>query len=109
MISKELSAALGFAVKEAKKRRHEYVCLEHVLFAITHDDGGVEIIESCGGNVINLKEKLTRFLDKRIESIPDEGEAGHHLVLKSDRVKIAPIPIRGIFSLTLLKFLYRSL
>ena len=28
---------LGFAVREAKKRRHEYVCMEHVLFAILHD------------------------------------------------------------------------
>ena len=55
MISKELSAALGFAVREAKKRRHEYVCLEHVLFAVIHDSRGVEIIESCGGNPENLK------------------------------------------------------
>ena len=42
MISKELSATLGFAVREAKKRRHEYVSVEHVLFAILHDDDGVE-------------------------------------------------------------------
>jgi ATP-dependent Clp protease ATP-binding subunit ClpA len=74
MISKELSAALGFAVKEAKKRRHEYVCLEHVLFAVIHDDGGVEVIENCGGNVDNLKEKLNRFLEDRIDSMPDDGE-----------------------------------
>eukprot|EP00828_Plagiopyla_frontata_P002978 TRINITY_DN10712_c0_g2_i1.p1 TRINITY_DN10712_c0_g2~~TRINITY_DN10712_c0_g2_i1.p1 ORF type:complete len:128 (+),score=14.46 TRINITY_DN10712_c0_g2_i1:42-425(+) len=44
MISKELSATLGFAVREAKKRRHEYVCVEHVLFAILHDAYGVEIL-----------------------------------------------------------------
>ena len=31
MISKELSATLGFAVREAKKRRHEYVSIEHIF------------------------------------------------------------------------------
>jgi ATP-dependent Clp protease ATP-binding subunit ClpA len=49
MISKELSATLGFAVREAKKRRHEYVSVEHVLFAILHDSSGLEIVEKCGG------------------------------------------------------------
>ncbi len=74
MISKELSAALGFAVREAKKRRHEYVCLEHVLFAILQDTGGSEMIESCGGNVINLKNKLDKFLTERFQRIPEGGE-----------------------------------
>ncbi|MBU1180846.1 MAG: hypothetical protein KKF00_01475, partial [Proteobacteria bacterium] len=40
MISKELSETLGHAVKEAKKRRHEYVGTEHLLFAIMHDNTG---------------------------------------------------------------------
>ena len=54
MISKELSATLGFAVKEAKRRRHEYVSIEHILFAILNDPNGIEIIENCGGDVDNL-------------------------------------------------------
>ncbi|MBW2678378.1 MAG: hypothetical protein JRD49_12540 [Deltaproteobacteria bacterium] len=49
MISKELSETLGFAVKEAKKRRHEYVSVEHVLFAVLHDETGIDIVEKCGG------------------------------------------------------------
>ncbi len=74
MISKELSAALGFAVREAKKRRHEYVCLEHVLFAVIHDSRGVEIIENCGGSPENLKINLDKFLNEQIESVPEDGE-----------------------------------
>ncbi|MBW2219237.1 MAG: ATP-dependent Clp protease ATP-binding subunit ClpA [Deltaproteobacteria bacterium] len=74
MISKELSATLGFAVREAKKRRHEYVCLEHVLFAIVHDNGGIDIIENCGGNVEKLKEKLNTFLSEKMESVSIEGD-----------------------------------
>ncbi len=74
MISKELSATLGFAVREAKKRRHEYVCLEHVLFAIVHDNDGIDIIENCGGNVEKLKEKLDTFLLEKMESVSIEGD-----------------------------------
>jgi len=74
MISKELSATLGFAVREAKKRRHEYVCIEHVLYAILHDSSGVEIIENCGGSVDRLKTELENYLADRIDSIPEDDE-----------------------------------
>ena len=74
MISKELSATLGFAVREAKKRRHEYVSVEHVLFAILHDPSGIEIIENCGGNVENLLSNIEGFFEEQIEKIPEGSE-----------------------------------
>ncbi len=74
MISKELTATLSFAVREAKRRRHDHVCLEHMLFAILHDELGVEIIESCGGSVDNLKGALDIFFRDRMEAVPDGRE-----------------------------------
>ncbi|MBW2634787.1 MAG: ATP-dependent Clp protease ATP-binding subunit ClpA [Deltaproteobacteria bacterium] len=74
MISKELSETLGFAVKEAKKRRHEYVSVEHVLFAVLHDETGIDIVEKCGGNVDNLKKSLEKFFEERMERLPEESE-----------------------------------
>jgi len=74
MISKELSATLGFAVREARKRRHEYVCIEHILFAILHDGTGTEIIETCGGSADKLKSNLENFFDDRMTRIPDGNE-----------------------------------
>jgi ATP-dependent Clp protease ATP-binding subunit ClpA len=74
MISKELSATLGFAVRDAKKRRHEHVCLEHVLFAILHDSEGIDIIENCGGNVETLKTELEAFFKERMEPITEGTE-----------------------------------
>jgi len=74
MISKELSATLGLAVKEAKKRRHEYVSTEHILFAILFDHTGIQIIEGCGGVVEELKRDLEKFFDERVESIPEGQE-----------------------------------
>ncbi len=74
MISKELSATLGFAVREAKKRRHEYVSVEHVLFAILHDSTGLEILEKCGGDVEKIKASLETFFENDMEMIPEESE-----------------------------------
>lgn len=74
MISKEVSATIGFAVREAKKRRHEYVCVEHMLFAILHDSGGREIIENCGGNIENLKNVLENFFNEQMETVSEDND-----------------------------------
>jgi ATP-dependent Clp protease ATP-binding subunit ClpA len=74
MISKELSVTLGFAVREAKRRRHEYVGIEHILFAILHDGNGVEIISGCGGDVEHLKGALENFFNEKMEVIPEGDE-----------------------------------
>lgn len=74
MISKELGATLGFAAREAKKRRHEYLSLEHVLFAVLNDSAGIKIIESCGGNIENLSKTVEDFLSDQMESVPEETE-----------------------------------
>jgi ATP-dependent Clp protease ATP-binding subunit ClpA len=74
MISKELSETLGFAVREARKRRHEYVCIEHLLFAILYDKNGMEIIENCGGNISNLRNALELFFSQRMISVPEGNE-----------------------------------
>ncbi|RPJ16426.1 MAG: AAA family ATPase, partial [Desulfobacteraceae bacterium] len=71
MISKALSETLGLAVKEAKKRRHEYVGTEHLLYAIMQDNTGTDIIENCGGNIENLSRSLENFFRMRVETVPE--------------------------------------
>ena len=74
MISKELSTALGFAVREAKKRRHEYVCVEHVLYAILNHETGLETIEKCGGSPDLIKDELEKFFDEKLTKIDTKDE-----------------------------------
>jgi ATP-dependent Clp protease ATP-binding subunit ClpA len=74
MISKDLSATLGFAVREAKKRRHEYVSVEHILFAILYDQIGIEIVENCGGHVESILGNIENFFEEKIEKIPEGSE-----------------------------------
>jgi ATP-dependent Clp protease ATP-binding subunit ClpA len=74
MISKELSSALGFAVREAKKRRHEYVCVEHVLFAILNHDSGSEIVKNCGVEPEKIKTDLEAFFNEKMTKIEKTEE-----------------------------------
>ncbi len=74
MISKELSATLGAAVKEAKKRRHEYVCVEHVLYAILKHGKGAETVKECGGNTENIKKNLDIFFKEKMEAMDEDKE-----------------------------------
>jgi len=71
MLSRELEKALGRALHEARSRRHEYLSVEHVLHAITHDPYGAEIIAACGGDVKSLRGALEQFLDRHIERVPE--------------------------------------
>ena len=74
MISKEFEATLGEALKEARERRHEYLCNEHVLFAILHDRRGAEILRACGGNLAHLQGQLEDFFQQELESTPEGQE-----------------------------------
>jgi ATP-dependent Clp protease ATP-binding subunit ClpA len=75
MISRELQITLQLAMTEALNRRHEYVCLEHLLYAMLHDVTTSNILQHCGADLESLKKKLQKFLDEELERIPK----GEHL------------------------------
>ena len=61
MFSEDLQVALSLAVREAMRRQHEFVTVEHFLYALIQDDTTQEIINACGGDVPELKEMLEDF------------------------------------------------
>ncbi len=73
MISRELQVTLQLAMTEAVNRRHEYVCLEHLLYAMLHDVTASGILTHSGANLDLLKRKLEHYLDEQIERMP-KGE-----------------------------------
>src|SRR5512142_3271708 len=72
MIGKELQESFEFAVNEAIKRRHEYVTLEHLLFALLHDRDVNSVVRACGGDIDTLKKQLDDFMEKTFEQLPEE-------------------------------------
>src|ERR1051326_2217125 len=86
MIAKQLQATFEFAVNEAVKRRHEYVTLEHLLFALLHDKDAAMAIRACGGDVEELKKQLDDFMKKTYEQLPEESNIQQGLTTMLQRV-----------------------
>ncbi|MBX7222336.1 MAG: hypothetical protein K1Y36_20470, partial [Blastocatellia bacterium] len=61
MISRELQATLNIAVNEVVRRRHEYLTLEHVLYALLFDGTASKAIRRCGGDLEKLRADLEQF------------------------------------------------
>jgi len=70
MINKELSLVLDATFKDAKNRRHEYLTAEHILYALIHDESGIDIITGCGGDVDRIKEAIEEFFTKSMPVLP---------------------------------------
>ncbi len=66
MISHELEVSLNLAVSEAARRGHEYVTVEHVLFALLQNDTAIKALRACGGSVDYTRQKLEEFFDEHI-------------------------------------------
>src|SRR5437763_8261680 len=86
MIAKHLQKSFEFALTEAVKRRHEYVTLEHLLFALLHDRDVVDVVRACGGDVDVLKKQLDDFLNRTFEQLPDDVDVQPVLTAMLQRV-----------------------
>ena len=49
--SRPLERVLTVAAREAVSRRHAYLTLEHLLFALAHDPDGEQILAACGADL----------------------------------------------------------
>ena len=68
MLSQELEVSLNLAVSEATRRGHEYVAVEHILYALLHNTEARKAIEACGGSVEKVRESLETFFDEHIDA-----------------------------------------
>jgi ATP-dependent Clp protease ATP-binding subunit ClpA len=86
MIAKTLQDTFEFAVNEALRRRHEYVTLEHLLYALLHDRQAADVVRACGGDVDLLKKQLDDFMSKTFEELADDMQAQPTLTTMLQRV-----------------------
>ena len=86
MISRELQVTLQLAISEAANRRHEYVCLEHLLYAMLHDATASNVLHHCGADLQRLRKRLGRYLDDKIERLPAGAETTPHYAVGVQRV-----------------------
>ncbi|MCB0346530.1 MAG: ATP-dependent Clp protease ATP-binding subunit ClpA [Bdellovibrionales bacterium] len=76
MFDRNVEQILLRAAHVAQERSHEFLVLEHLLYAIAENEEGEKILTACGGNLKNLKKNLDDFFETRIET--QSGGADMH-------------------------------
>ncbi|MEM7050562.1 MAG: AAA family ATPase [Acidobacteriota bacterium] len=71
-LAQDLEICLTVAVSEAGRMGHEYAGLEHLLHALTLDEGTAEVLRHAGANVRRLRDRLQTFLDDELEPTPQD-------------------------------------
>ena len=71
MITRELQSTLLAALGEARKRRHEYLCLEHILYSLTEEKTGRQILKACAVDLSALRKDLEQFFADKMVQLPE--------------------------------------
>ena len=74
MLSRDMQLTFGSAVREAHTRRHEMICVEHLLYALIHNDTAANILINCGADLNELKKNIEEYFSKHLNSVPDNKE-----------------------------------
>jgi ATP-dependent Clp protease ATP-binding subunit ClpA len=69
MFSPALEIVLTIAMREAMSRRHAYLTLEHLLYALAHDPDGERILAGAGADLPALRRQLAAYLDSSVEEV----------------------------------------
>lgn len=86
MINKELELIIEATIREAKLRNHEFLTIEHILFAVLHDEFGIEIISNCGGNITRLKKYIEEYFKEYVPKIPANSDIFPQMTIGFQRV-----------------------
>lgn len=73
ILTEEMERTLKKAWEEAKRRRNEFITLEHILFALTYDTVGKEVLEACGADIERLRKDLIGYLESELEVFPESS------------------------------------
>ena len=76
--SKELQLVFDKAISDAKKLQHEYITVEHLLYAMLCDENFENIVKGYGTNVELVKNQLEEYINTKLDDI------------KTDQVKYKP-------------------
>jgi ATP-dependent Clp protease ATP-binding subunit ClpA len=85
-ISPEVEIAVSLATREALRRLHEYVTVDHLVYALLFDAGVMGILSHVGGDPEKLRPLIEAQLDADAASLPDDDTTAPGLSLGFQRV-----------------------
>lgn len=71
MLSKDLEATLNYAFKGARKKRHEFMTVEHLLLALLDNEIASNVLLACDCDLSRLRGELIDFVDATTPLIPE--------------------------------------
>lgn len=71
-LSTDLEIAVNLAAREAHRRRHEFMTIEHLLLALLHEDATARLLKKTGSNVTKLKRGLEEAVATEQPTLPGE-------------------------------------
>lgn len=71
MLNRELEDTLSSAFRNALKKRHEFMTVEHLLLALLGNRQAAELLHACGADFDRLRQQLEQFLDETTPLLPD--------------------------------------
>ena len=72
MLSKELEFTLNLAFKEAREKNHEFMTVEHLLYALLGNPSAVEVLRACGVDLESLRQDVGTFLEETTPKLSAE-------------------------------------
>ena len=74
MISDRFEKTLQRAQDKASSLNHQYMTLEHLLFAMTEDEDVMKILNDCNINISALKDELENFLKNHLNDLISDSQ-----------------------------------
>ena len=86
MIAQELEVSLHMAFIEARKHRHEFISVEHLLLAMLDNPSASQVLRACAVNIDDLRKVLGDFIQEHTPIIGGSDEVDTQPTLGFQRV-----------------------
>ncbi|MDV2858257.1 MULTISPECIES: ATP-dependent Clp protease ATP-binding subunit ClpA [Oceanimonas] len=70
MLNKDLESTLNDAFNEARRSRHEFMTVEHLLLALLENPAAKEALMACGADLEQLRRETHSFIEQTTPLIP---------------------------------------
>ncbi|MBN1379385.1 MAG: ATP-dependent Clp protease ATP-binding subunit ClpA [Gammaproteobacteria bacterium] len=86
MLSKDLELTLNKAFKSARERRHEFMTVEHLLYALLDNTLVVNVLQACSVDVAKLRQELGVYLEQNTPILREDDHRETQPTLGFQRV-----------------------
>ncbi len=74
MMAHELEISLHMAFMDARRKRHEFVTVEHLLLALLDNPSASDVLRACGANFEQLRKVISEFVEEHTPTFSEDEE-----------------------------------